>query len=152
VRPALGGELVARKQPLTPKPRPVRTTTKGDTVRTNLQRKDGYAAKNIAATVSLKVASRLGGMKTNFGTAMQSLVPIETTAQGILNGIGTIPTMDYPVYYNFVRQVWSIKNKGITGVALTLQAQGLSSYYQDVGYSAPALIALAAACFTLTVT
>jgi hypothetical protein len=121
-------------------------------VKTDLERKASYEAKNVAATVALKVASRLSGMKTGFSTALNSLVPIEIQVQGILNVIGTIPTLDYPFYYNFARQIWSRKFKGIVGTALTLQAQALSSYYQDVGYAAAPLIKIALDCFGLTVT
>lgn len=125
---------------------------KGAKVQTDTQRKDMYGVKNVAATVALKVASRLSGMRTGFSAAMQSLVPIEIQMQGILNTIGTIPTLDYPFYYNFGRQVWSKKHQGISGAALTMQAQALSSYYQDVGYAAAPLIQIALDCFGLTVT
>jgi len=122
-------------------------------VNTAVQRKDAYAAKNVAATVALKVASRLSGMKTGFGTAVQSLVPIEIQIQGILNATTpAVPTIQYPFYLNFGREIWGAKNAGIAGPALTLRAQGLSTFYQAKGYSGAVLIAIALTCFSLTVT
>ena len=81
-----------------------------------------------------------------------SLVPIEIQMQGILNTIGNIPTLDYVFYYNFGRQIWARKRRGVTGAALTLQAQALSTFYQAVGYAAAPLIKIALDCFGLTVT
>ena len=114
-------------------------------------RKDSYGAGYVPATVSLKVASRLSGMKTGFGTAVNSLVPIEIQMQGILNVIGTLPTLLYPFYYNFGRQIWAKKTRGIVGTALTLQAQALKTYYTSLGLSPVALIKIALDCFGLVV-
>lgn len=123
-------------------------------MQTSTQRKDAYAAKNVAATVALKVASRLSGMKTGFGVAVQSLVPIEIQIQGILNGwaASPVPTIQYPFYLNFGREIWGAKIKGIAGPALTLRAQGLSTFYQAKFYQGPVLIKIALDCFGLTVT
>lgn len=122
-------------------------------MQTDTQRKESYAAKNVAATVALKVASRLSGMKTGFSTAVQSLVPIEIQIQGILNGsTPAVPTIQYPFYLNFGREIWAARYKGIAGSALTLRAQGLSTFYQAKGYTAAVLIIIALDCFGLTVT
>ena len=122
-------------------------------MQTDTQRKDQYAAKNVAATVALKVASRLSGMRSRFGTAMQSLVPIEIKIQGILNGTTpAIPTIQYPFYLNFGRELWALQNKGLSGNALTLQAQTLSTYYQARHYTQAVLIQIALDCFGLVVT
>jgi hypothetical protein len=122
-------------------------------VRTSTQRKDGYAAKNVAATVALKVASRLGGMKTGFATAVQSLAPIEIQIQGILNATTpAVPTIQYPFYLNFGRELWALRFKGITGLAATAQAQALSTFYTSKGLTAASLIAIAITCFNIVVT
>jgi hypothetical protein len=121
-------------------------------VKTDQQRKDGYTAKYVAATVALKVASSLTGMKSGFASAAQSLAPIEIQVQGILNAVGTIPTVFYPYYLNFARQIWAKHYSGIQGAALTVQAQALSTFYQAKGLLAPPLISIASDCFGLTVT
>jgi len=122
-------------------------------MRTSTERKDGYAAKTVAATVSLKVASRLSGMKTGFATAVQSLVPIEITTQGILNSTTPgVAVIQYPFYLNFGRELWGMRFRGIAGLALTAQAQALSTFYTAKGLTANTLIAIAMTCFNLVVT
>jgi hypothetical protein len=126
---------------------------KEQTVRTTTERKDSYAAKNVAATVALKVASQLGGMKTGFATAVQSLAPIEIQIQGILNATTpAVPTIQYPFYLNFGRQLWALRYKGITGLALTAQAQALTDFYSLKGLTDAPLIAIAINCFNVVVT
>ena len=123
-------------------------------MRTSTERKDGYAAKNIAATVSLKVASRLSGMKTGFASAVQSLVPKEIAIQSILNYVSDpnpIPTIKYPFYLNFGRELWALTRKGITGFAATQRAQALTDYYQAHGCVDAVLIQIALTCFGLVV-
>jgi len=91
-------------------------------------------------------------MKTGFGVAVQSLVPIEIQVQGILNTNGTIPTIQYPFYLNFARQIWSKQFAGIEGVSLTFQAQALKDFYVVKGLTSSVLIAIAMSCFTVVVT
>ena len=79
--PAQDGVAPLAIGPTTQEPGPAAHTTKGAHMVTDQQRKDAYEAKFVAATVALKVASRLGGMKTGFSSAMQSMVAMEITVQ-----------------------------------------------------------------------
>jgi len=123
-------------------------------MRTSTERKDGYAAKNVAATVSLKVASRLSGMKTGYSSAVKSMVPVEIAIRAILNSKpGSLPAPDGLLHYqNFARQIWSMRFHGIAGPALTVQAQALTDYYQAKGLDDTFLIEIANRCFGLVVT
>jgi hypothetical protein len=118
-------------------------------VRTEDQRKDKYGAGYQAATVSLKVASRLSGMKTGFGAAVDSLVPKEQMIQGILNE-ETIPTIQYPFYLNFGREIWSRIFKGIAGDSLLQMAQACSETYTQKGLDNTVLLHIALDVFSLT--
>jgi hypothetical protein len=118
-------------------------------MRTEAQRKDKYGAGYQAATVSLKVASRLSGMKTGFGTAVDSLVPKEQMIQGICNEEG-VPTIQYPFYLNFGREIWSRIFKGIAGDALLQMAQAASETYTQKGLDNLVLLHIALDVFTLT--
>lgn len=118
-------------------------------MRTEAERKDAYGAGFVPATVSLKVASRLGGMKSGFGTAVDSLVPKEQMTQGILNE-ETVPTIQYPFYLNFTREIWSRVFKGIAGDSLLQAAQAMSETYTQKGLDNTVLLHIALDVFALT--
>ena len=120
-------------------------------MKTDLQRDDSYIAKTVAATVSLKVASRLATMKTGFSTAMLSLVPIEIAIQAVLND-ADVPTIDYPFYLNFGREIWKLQNKGIDGTTLASSAQSLHNKYESYGFATATLADIADQIFHITVT
>jgi len=121
-------------------------------VRTDEQRQDKYAAKNVAATVSLKVASMLASMKTGFADQAQSFVAKEIAVQGALNVIGTVPTILYPFYLNFGREIWGLSRKGVAGTALNFMAESLSTKYQSYGCVKNNLISIANDVFNVTIT
>jgi len=87
-------------------------------MRTDAQRIGAYISKTVAGTVGLKIAAMLEGMKTGFTSAAESLVPLETQCQALLNGLGTVPSCDYPFYMSFVRELWARQYKGIDGDGL----------------------------------
>lgn len=118
-------------------------------MRTEDQRKDKYGAGYVAATVSLKVASQLSGMKTGFSTAINSLVPKEQQIQGILNE-EVVPTIQYPFYLNFGREIWSRIYKGIAGDSLLQMAQAASETYTQKGLDNSVLLHIALDVFSLT--
>jgi hypothetical protein len=120
-------------------------------VKTESQQQEAYAAKTAATTVGLKIASRLGGMKTGFETAINSLVPVLQQIQGILNSL-TVPTIQYPFYFNFGREIWALINSGIDGDTLEAQAQMLHDKYEDYGLLSANLIEIADTVFNITVT
>lgn len=120
-------------------------------MRTDAQRKDKYVAKTTPTTVGLKVASVLGDMKSGFSAAISDLYPIETKIQGILNSAGTVPTLRYPFYLNFGRELWKRDWAGIDGPALVAMAVVLTAKYVDYGLVEAHLIKIALDCFGITV-
>lgn len=91
-------------------------------------RSASYISKTVAATLALVVAAVLPDARTNFADAqgMSALVAKEQEIQGLLNGLGTaVPTIDYPFYLAFGRELWALTRKGIAGPGLTLAAQGV---------------------------
>jgi hypothetical protein len=120
-------------------------------MRTAAQREDKYLAGYQSATVSLKVASRLSGMKTGYGAAADSLVPKEQMIQGICNE-EAVPTIQYPFYLNFGREIWSRTFKGIAGDALKQMGQACLETYAQKGLDNDVLIHIALDCFSLTLT
>lgn len=110
-----------------------------------------YLAKTVPGTVSLKVASMLAGMKTNFGGATSSLVTMEMAVQGVLND-ANIVTIDYPFYYNFAREIWAKMREGVDGPSLASVAQSLHNKYEAYGLATATLQEIASTVFGITVT
>jgi hypothetical protein len=97
-------------------------------VKTDQQRSDAYTAKTTAATVALIVAATLPDQRTNFADpqGMSALVAKELQIQGLLNAEDTpVPTIFYPFYLAFGRELWALTRKGITSTAFALAAQGI---------------------------
>lgn len=117
-------------------------------MKTGAQRAARYLAKTEPGTVSLKVASMLPGMKTRFASATSDLVAMETAVQGLLNH-AALPTIQYPFYLNFGRELFKRVWEGINGPALALLAQSLSSSYKNRGLIEPTLQKIAFLSFGL---
>jgi hypothetical protein len=122
-------------------------------MRTDVQRNDKYQAKTVAATVNLKVAARLDGMKTGYASLATALYAKEQQAQGILAAVTpAIQTTLFPFYYAFVRQVFKVWYQGLTGLALNAQAQVAHDKWETSGLTSAVMIDLADNLFGATVT
>jgi hypothetical protein len=122
-------------------------------MRTDVQRNDKYQAKYVAATVNLKVAARLDGMKSSYATLAAALYVKEQQAQGILTAVSpAIQTTLFPFYYAFVRQVFKVWYQGMTGAALDAQAQVAHDKWESTGLASAVMIDLALNLFGATVT
>lgn len=87
-----------------------------------------YIAKTTPTTVGLKVAARLSGMKSQFGTTVGTFVDNDVATQGILNDAG-IKSIQFPKYYAFTREMGHLVHTGITGAALLAGAVVLHAEY-----------------------
>lgn len=102
-------------------------------------RSDKYNAKTVAATVGLIVAAELPDMRTNFAdpAGMSDLVAKEQQIQGLLNALApAVPTIYYPFYLAFGRELWALGRRGIFGNAATLAAQGMRDKWNYKGFLA----------------
>lgn len=102
-----------------------------------------YDAKTTPATVALIVAATLPDQRTNFADpqGMSDLVSKEQQIQGILNGEDTpVPTIHYPFYLAFGREVWALQRKGIAGAAFTLAVQGIRDKWNYKGFLAAGVL------------
>lgn len=126
-------------------------------MQTDQQRKDAYAAKTTPATVSLKVASQLSTMKSGFAAGIggvDGLVAMEVAIQTILNDQPTpaVPTIQYPFYLNFGREIWARKNSGIAAAALKDNAEVYRIKYMSYGCAETILDEIGLTCFGITFT
>jgi hypothetical protein len=120
-------------------------------VKSDAERIASYLAKTVPTTVSLKIASVLTGMKSGFASAANSSVSMETQVQAILNDADE-PTIQYPFYLNFGREIWKEIRVGIDGATLASVAQSLHDKYVAYGLKTAVLADIADAVFNITVT
>jgi hypothetical protein len=120
-------------------------------MKSDTQRIARYDAKSVPANVAPVVTAQLPTMKSGFSSAVQSLYAIEAAIQNELNGF-VVPTIQYPFYLNFGREIWALMRRGISGDTLVAMAQSLQEKYVLYGLDENFLIALANGVFTLTLT
>lgn len=120
-------------------------------MRSSTQRNDAYTAGYVPTTVGLKVAARLAGMKSGFASIADSIVPIEVAIQTLLNA-NAVPTIQYPFYLCFGRELWALGHNGIEGAAADLMAQSSHDKWVARGLATARLIEIADSVFNLTVT
>jgi hypothetical protein len=112
---------------------------------------EAYNAKTAATTVGLKVASQLAPMKAGFASAAASFVAKEIAIQGVLNADGTIPTIQYPFYLSFGREMWGLNQRGISGTIATPMAISLATKWQSYGLAKVMLQEIADTVFNITI-
>lgn len=115
------------------------------------QRVAAYTAKTVATTVGLKVASQLSLMKSGFASAAASFYAKEVIIQTTLNGEGDVPTIQYPFYLNFGREMWGLSQRGITGAALVAMGTSLKTKYTSYGLDATNLSKVALDAFSIVI-
>jgi hypothetical protein len=107
-------------------------------MKSDAERSAKYNSKTVPATQALIVAAVLPDMRTNFADpfGMSDLVSKEQLIQGLLNNVGApgIPTIHYPFYLCFGRELWALSRKGIAGPALTAAAQGVRDKWNYKGF------------------
>lgn len=111
-----------------------------------------YNAKTVATTVGLKVASLLPTMKTAFATQCASFVAKEIAIQGVLNAVPAgVPTIQYPFYLNYGREIWKRERNGITGPSALMHAISLEDKYEGYGLAAVTLKKIALDVFSMII-
>lgn len=106
-------------------------------MKSDAERSARYDAKTNAATVGLIVAAVLPDARSNFADplGMSDLVAKEQQIQGLLNDEDTpVPTIDYPFYLGFGRELWALTRQGIAGASLQRAAQGVRDKWNYKGF------------------
>lgn len=102
-------------------------------MRTDADRAEKYTLKTNAATVGLKIASRLATMKTSYASAIAPFIAYELQVQGILNDDG-VAGISRSGYYNFAREIAGKEYRGMAGTALKTEATTLHTKYKAYGF------------------
>lgn len=140
----------SRPTPQSPGP-PHHHLTKGPKVKSDATRIASYNAKTVPTTVGLKVASELTLMKADFATQAASFVAKEIAIQAVLNAEGDVPTIQYPFYLSFGREIWSLTYKGISGPAQVGMGTSLKTKYTSYGLDGPTLSKVALDVFAIVI-
>ena len=120
-------------------------------MKSDAQRIAKYLAKTLPANVALVVTAQLPTMKSGFSAQVTTLAEKETLIQNALNAAG-VPTIQYPFYLNFGREMWSLSRRGISGSSYVIMVQSLFDKYLAYGLAQGNLMALAADIFSVQVT
>lgn len=119
--------------------------------RSDAQRVAAYDAKYAAATVALKVAARLPGMRSSFATFANDFAPVQQLVNAELATDATIFPIWYGAYQAYAAELWKLK-KTTTGVALDAAAQVVKTKWTTRGLTASMLISIALNVFSIIVT
>ena len=120
-------------------------------MRSDAERIAQYNAKTVPANVALVVTAQLPDMKSGFAANSTTLIEKETLIQNALNAAG-IPTIQYPFYLNFGRELYSLDRRGISGTTYVIMAQSLFDKYLAYGLAQGTLLAIAADIFMVQLT
>ena len=120
-------------------------------MKTDADRIASYDAKTVPANVALVVTAQLPDMKSGFSAAITSLAAIEMQIQGLLNS-ASVPTISYPFYLNFGREMWSLSRRGFSDASFTAMAQSLLEKYIGYGLVKTYLVLIASVAFTQNLT
>ena len=113
-------------------------------------RLQAFTEKYVAATIGLKVAARLTGMKTEFAGAAAYFAALELQTQGILNGAG-VCGISRAGYYNFVREIAGKQFRGSAGAGLKADAVIIETKWVAFGYDDGILKGIALDVFGITI-
>ena len=100
-----------------------------------------YTAKVTPERSSDTVAARLGTMTPNFTGVANDIVQSEQQVRTVLNVSG-VPTIQYPYYLSFGRELWARVRRGMAGESLAMEAAILIAKWVGQGLTQAVLQAI----------
>jgi hypothetical protein len=85
------------------------------------RRIENWTAKVTPERTAEQVTPQIGSIKQNAAHVMNDIVQMETQVRQVLNGAG-VPTIQYPFYLCFGRELWSRIRNGMDGESLAMEA------------------------------
>ena len=86
-----------------------------------IYRAQKFDAKYTPANLTRDLTALLPGMTQRFAAATPMLVASESSVKQVLDGAG-VPTITYPFYLCFGREMWALSRKDISGESLAKEA------------------------------
>ena len=84
------------------------------------RRIENWSAKVTPERTAEQVTPQLTSIKQNAAHVMNDIVQMETQVRQVLNGAG-VPTIQYPFYLCFGRELWSRIRNGMDGESLAME-------------------------------
>lgn len=80
-----------------------------------------YTRKTTPSRTAGIVTTRVGTMKSNATVVFDQIASMEQQVRAVMNAAG-VPTIQYPFYLCFGREMWSLQRRGIAGESLATEA------------------------------
>ena len=113
-----------------------------------IYRTQKYDAKYTPANLTRDLTVKLPKMTERFTAVTPMLVASETAVKQVLDGSG-VPTIQYPFYLSFGREMWALQNKEISGESLAQEAAVLIAKWVARGLTQAVLQAIRTDAFNV---
>lgn len=100
-----------------------------------------FTRKTTPSRTAGIVTARAPEMKTNFGVTAAEEVSIEAQVRQVCNGAG-VPTIQYPFYLCFGREMWALQRRGVAGESMAIEAAVLIAKWVAQGMTEGVLQAI----------
>ncbi len=107
-----------------------------------------YNAKYSAANLTRDLAVKLPDMTTRYSAATTAGVAMETQVKQVLDGAG-VPTIQYPFYLCFGRELWALQRREVSGESLAIEAAVLIAKWVARGLTESVLVSIRGGTFSI---
>jgi hypothetical protein len=107
-----------------------------------------YTAKFTVAGLTRDLTARETSMQANYAAAITSMAANDMAVKQVCDGAG-VPTIQYPFYLAFGRELWKKARQGISGESLAIEAALLIAKWAARGMSIPILQAIRSDVFSV---
>jgi len=112
------------------------------------RRVENWTAKVTPERTAEQVAPQLSSIKQNAAVIMNDIVQMEAQVRQVVNSSG-VPTIQYPFYLCFGRELWSRIRAGIDGESLAMEAAVLIAKWVARGLTQAVLAAIRTDVFNI---
>lgn len=108
-----------------------------------------WVAKTTVSKVVGDLTSHIVEQKQNAAYVSNQLVGMESQVRQTLNASG-VPTIQYPFYLNFGRELWALLRRGHAGESLAMEASVLLAKWTAQGLTQAVLQAIRTDVFNIS--
>jgi len=108
-----------------------------------------WNAKFDTTRVKATLDAMLPDMKANVAAVYPMITAMELQVKQVCDGIGA-PTIQYPFYLNFGRELWALSRKEFSGATLAQEAATLITKWTARGLQTPVLEAIRTDVFNVS--
>ncbi len=113
-----------------------------------IYRNQKYDAKYTPANLTRDLTAQLPNMTARFTAVVPMLVASETAVKQVCDAAG-VPTIQYPFYLCFGRELFSLQRKEISGESLAVEAALLIAKWVARGLTSAVLTSIRSGVFSI---